>query len=63
MVTKEHRGKGIGTLLVHYAIEISQHIGCSEIGVGTEYTNTQAREFYKHQGFKEVGVIFEMILE
>lgn len=63
MVTKEHRGSGVGTLLVHYAIEICQHTGCSEIGVGTEYTNAQAREFYKRQGFKEVGVIFEMVLK
>jgi GNAT superfamily N-acetyltransferase len=63
MVTKEHRGKGVGTLLVNYAIEISQHMGCSEIGVGTEYTNSQAREFYKRQGFKEIGVIFEMVLK
>ncbi len=63
MVTKEERGAGVGTLLVHHAIEISEHNGCSEIGVGTEYTNNRAREFYKNCGFKEIGVIFEKVLK
>ena len=59
IVDKKHRGKGIGKQLVYAAIEKCKHIGCYEIEVTTEFTNINARKFYKSCGFEERGVILE----
>jgi len=59
VVTSELRNKGVGKELVNEAIERSKQLGCTEIGVGTEFTNEHARKFYKDCGFDELGVIFE----
>ena len=48
--------------LINTAVKKCKYLGCSEIGVGTEFGNLYAREFYKACGFEEVGVIFEKIL-
>ena len=63
IVTRKYQKKGVAKLLVRSAIEKCKSIGCSEIGVGTEFGNIKAREFYKKCGFYEVGVIFEKILK
>ena len=62
IVSKAYRGKGIGKKLIDTAVKKSKYLGCSEIGVGTEFGNSYAREFYKACGFEEVGVIFEKVL-
>ena len=59
VVSKNHRGKGIGKQLIYSAIEKCKHLGCCEVEVTTEFANTNAREFYKSCGFEERGVIFE----
>jgi ribosomal protein S18 acetylase RimI-like enzyme len=59
VVNATSRGRGTGKLLVENAITIAKDMGCSEIGVGTESENTDARSFYKKCGFDEIGVIFE----
>ena len=62
VVTEKERSKGVGRLLVDYAIEISKHSGCSDVGVGTEFGNMTAQKFYDKCGFKALGLIFEKIL-
>jgi GNAT superfamily N-acetyltransferase len=62
VVAAAERGKGIGTLLVNVAIDMCRERGCSEVGVGTEWTNHEARKFYTKCGFKDIGVIYEMVL-
>jgi GNAT superfamily N-acetyltransferase len=59
IVTKSHRGKGVGKRLVYAAAEKCEQLGCCEIEVSTEFTNTNAREFYKKCGFGEIGVLLE----
>jgi len=63
MVTEDHRKKGVGKKLVEVAIDKCKQLACSEIGVGTESSNKKAKTFYSNIGFKEIGVIFEKILE
>ena len=63
IVSKDHRGKGVGSKLVTIAIKRCRYNGCSEIGVGTEFSNAAARKFYERCGFSEIGVIFDMMLE
>lgn len=62
IVSEPYRGKGIGKKLIDTAVKKCKYMGCSEIGVGTEFGNSYARKFYKACGFEELGVIFEKIL-
>jgi ribosomal protein S18 acetylase RimI-like enzyme len=59
IISKIYRQKGIGGLLVKSAIDLAIQQNCSEIGVGTEESNTIARKFYEKYGFKKRGVIFD----
>jgi len=63
IVTNKYHGKGIGKKLVIAAIKTCKGLGCSEVGVGTEFSNQKAIKFYKDCGFTEIGVIFEKILK
>ena len=58
IITKSHRGQGIGTLLVSEAIKKCQQMGCCEIEVSTAETNMKARDFYKRCGLYECGIVF-----
>lgn len=59
VVANSYRGKGVGKQLIYAAIEKCKQLGCCEVEVTTEFTNTNARTFYKRCGFKEMGVILE----
>ena len=62
VVTKDHQGKGIGRQLVMATIQKCRKLGCCEVEVSTERTNTKAREFYKTCGFNKTEVLFEVDL-
>jgi GNAT superfamily N-acetyltransferase len=62
VVNEKERGKGVGRMLIDYAIEICKHSGCSEVGVGTEFGNMKAQRFYDKCDFKAIGLIFEKLL-
>ena len=62
VVAKEFRGKGVGNQLLLAAIRRCRQLGCREVEVSTEKTNTKAREFYKKCGFEERGLLFELDL-
>jgi len=59
VVTRGYRGKGIGGQLIYAAVEQCRRLGCCEVEVTTEFTNTNARRFYRKCGFEERGVILE----
>lgn len=59
VVSKRYRRKGVGKELIDAAIKECKKLRCCEVEVSTEFTNVNAREFYKHCGFEETGVIFE----
>ena len=63
IVSQTVRGKGIGNQLVLAAIEECRKLGCCEIEVSTEKSNSAARRFYKSCGFEEEAVLLEMDLE
>lgn len=59
VVSKEHRGRGVGRKLMSAAVDKCRELGCCEVEVSTEITNTRAREFYKSCGFEEMGIFLE----
>jgi len=62
IVAKSYHGKGIGRRLLSSTIRKSRQLGCCEVEVSTEKTNTEAREFYRQCGFTERGILFEIDL-
>ncbi|MFX1475514.1 MAG: GNAT family N-acetyltransferase [Promethearchaeota archaeon] len=62
VVTRDSRGSGIGKLLILAVIDKCRELGCCEVEVSTEKTNTKAREFYKSCGFNDDAVLLEMDL-
>ena len=63
VVAKDHRGRGIGKLLIEAATNKCRDLGCSEVEVSTEMTNKKARAFYKSCGFEEDAVLLELDLD
>jgi ribosomal protein S18 acetylase RimI-like enzyme len=61
-VSTNYRKQGVGKKLLLAAIEKCKQLGCCEVEVSTESTNTMARKFYGKCGFKEVGVSLERSL-
>jgi ribosomal protein S18 acetylase RimI-like enzyme len=62
IVTEKYRGNGIGKQLIFTAIKHCKKLGCCEVEVSTEQSNTSARELYKHCGFEERGILLEVDL-
>jgi GNAT superfamily N-acetyltransferase len=63
IVSKHERGKGIGKQLILAAIGKCRQLGCCEVEVSTEKSNSTARRFYRSCGFEEDAVLLERDLE
>jgi ribosomal protein S18 acetylase RimI-like enzyme len=59
VVAKEYRRQGIGKLLIERVINECRKLGCCEVEVSTELTNTIAQKFYKDCGFTKEGMLLE----
>lgn len=51
VVDEKHRGKGLGTHLIHKAIEIAGKKGCSKVILDVDSDNGAARTLYEKLGF------------
>jgi ribosomal protein S18 acetylase RimI-like enzyme len=56
------RGAGVGRSLVMAAAETCRRLGCGELEVSTEKTNTPACRFYRQCGFDEDAILLDMEL-
>lgn len=52
VVDEEHRGKGIGKLLMEYCIDRAKEAGCYKIMLTSDNRRTEAHEFYRSLGFE-----------
>lgn len=59
VVKYEHRGKGIGTLLIDYCTNIAKEAGCYKVILDCDVNNVK---FYEKCGFKESGVCMRLDL-
>ena len=57
VVTKEHRGKGIGQSLIDYCVKIAKEKGCYKVILDC---NSENAEFYQKCGFKVAGVCMRL---
>ncbi|MBP6985578.1 MAG: GNAT family N-acetyltransferase [Alphaproteobacteria bacterium] len=53
----EHRGKGLGTLMIMKALDTAKTKGLKRIKLTTHETNQRAIELYKKIGFQVEGVL------
>lgn len=51
-VAAGHRGRGIGAVMVGWAVEESGRRGCSLVQLTTDKSRTDARRFYERLGFE-----------
>ncbi len=51
VVDERQRGKGLGTKLIHKALEIAEEKGCSKVVLDVESDNGTARALYEKLGF------------
>ena len=56
-VDENHRGKGIGTKLMEYAMKNAQQIGATRITVNVDLDNSQALSFYNRFNFISVNLL------
>ena len=59
VVSANYRKQGLGRRLLLAIIKKCKQLGCCEVEVSTEVTNTKARKFYSQLGFEEMGVFLE----
>jgi GNAT superfamily N-acetyltransferase len=61
-VHPEHRGRGIGTLLMGAAIEMARELGCYRVQLTSNQARTQAHRFYERLGFEPTHLGFKLTL-
>lgn len=63
VVSAASRGSGLGRMLIRAAMDKCRELGCCELEVSTETSNTNAQAFYKSVGFDDESVLLEMDLD
>jgi len=57
-VRKQHKGKGLGKVLMNHALKLAIQFGKDYVWLGVWEENRAAIEFYKKMGFEEFGQHF-----
>jgi ribosomal protein S18 acetylase RimI-like enzyme len=58
VVDEKHRGKGIGTQLIHEAIKSSKDKGLKRLELDSGFQREKAHEFYMKLGFEKRAFLF-----
>jgi len=52
IVSKEARGRGVGSSLMEYALKHAELSGCKRITLLSDHNNSSAHRFYERHGFR-----------
>ena len=58
VVDEQHRGRGVGTLLLHRITTIAMKNGCQGIALDSDLHRTDAHRFYEQQGFTKRAYLY-----
>ncbi len=58
VVNAEHRGQGLGKLLMERIIEVAVSQGCVRLELETAFHRKDAHRFYEQNGFESRGLLF-----
>ncbi|MEU1074538.1 MULTISPECIES: GNAT family N-acetyltransferase [unclassified Streptomyces] len=58
----DERGGGLGTRLIEWAVEQSQHLGCQLVQLTSDATRIDAHRFYERLGFEASHLGFKKAL-
>ncbi|MBM3935147.1 MAG: GNAT family N-acetyltransferase [SAR202 cluster bacterium] len=59
-VVPEHRSRSVGAQLVEHALAVARAHGCRVVELGTPPNGLRQEEFYRREGFEQVGMRFRM---
>lgn len=57
VVAENMRGKGVGTKILNFAVNLANSKGCQRITLLTDHDNTKAQKFYNAHGFNRSSMI------
>lgn len=63
VVSQKYQGKGIGTQMMNYAIELCKEKSCYKVCLSSNLKRNNAHKFYEGIGFKKHGYSFLMEIE
>ena len=55
-VVKEYQGKGIGKLMMKFAVEKCNEKGCYKAALSSQFKREAAHKFYESLGFEKMGL-------
>jgi GNAT superfamily N-acetyltransferase len=58
VVEESLRGQGIGTALLHAAIDAARKSGCKRIELDSSFHRVESHKFYEKNGFEKRGYLF-----
>ena len=62
VVGQSHRGRGVGAMLVHHAVDVAMASGAKLVDLNSSVTRVDARRFYERLGFEVVSHHFRRAL-
>jgi GNAT superfamily N-acetyltransferase len=57
VVSPKARGKGVGSMLMEYSLDLAKQNGCKRITLLTDFDNDGAHRFYQQHGFVRSSMI------
>lgn len=60
VVHKEYRSRGAGAMLVNFCVDLAREENCYRIRLESGNWRHNSHDFYKHLGFKQSALSFEM---